>query len=104
MPFKLVIKGARMGARAFCDACGVLVMDAALAHCAYPDTNRLLVERESEAYAFAVLHKGACTDLWEAKHGSVSLMGFQTFLIRLGDDSLTNWAWAFETEGRLREL
>ena len=31
-------------------------------------------------------------------------MEFQTFLVRLGDDSLVNWAWAFEAKGRLKEL
>ena len=55
-------------------------------------------------FAFAILHKMTCTDLWEKRHGHMRFMEFQTFLLRLGDDSLTNWAWAFETEGMLKKL
>ena len=104
MPFKLVVKNARMSARAFCDGCGERITDASLAHCAYPDVDQPLREREGETYEFAILHKGSCTDRWEKRHGHMRFMEFQTFLVRLGDDSLVNWAWAFETEGTLKNL
>lgn len=103
MPFRLVVRNARVRASAFCDQCGAAITDAALAHCAYPDTNRLLTKREGETYPFALLHKGVCTELYETKRGHVLLLELQTFLVRLGNDSLVDWAGAFELERVLTE-
>ena len=98
MPLKLVVANARMSARAFCDQCGEPIKEATLAHCAYPEPEQLLAEREGESNALAVLHKGECTDLFEMKRGSVRFMEFQTFLIRLGNDVHIDWTLAFEAE------
>ncbi len=79
MPFKLVVKDARMGARAFCDGCDERITDASLAHRANPDPDRLLTEREGKTYTFAVLHEGTCTDLWEKRHSHTRFMSSRPF-------------------------
>ena len=70
-----------------------------------PDPDRLLTEREGETYEFAVLHKRTYTDRWKMERGHMRFMKLQTFLARLGDNSLQSGvAWAFKTEGILRKL
>ena len=103
MPFKLVVKNARMRAGAFYDQCGAAITDAALAHCAYLDTDRLLLGREGKTYLFALLHKGVCTDRYEMERGHALFMELQTFLVRLGNDSRVDWITAFEIERILTE-
>ena len=103
MPFKIVVKDASVTVQAFCDQCGEAVTDASLAHCAYPDTNRLLIERQGESYAFAVLHKGECTHLYEMRQGDCLFMELWTFIVRLGNDSRVDWSLAFETERIFKE-
>ena len=103
MPFKLIVKNARIRAIAFCDQCGAAISDAALAHCAYPDTDRLLLGREGETYPFALLHKSVCTERYEMERGHALFMELQTFLVRLGNDSRVDWAAAFESERVLTE-
>ena len=98
MPIKLAVLNARMVARAFCDQCGAPIEIANLAHCAYPKQEQPLVEREGEAYEFAVLHKGACTEQFEIKQGRMSFMEFQAFIMRLGNDAAVDWRFASEVE------
>ena len=98
MPIKLAVLNARMVARAFCDQCGDPIETANLAHCAYLEQERLLVEREGEAYEFAVLHKGECTDRFEIEQGRMSFMEFQAFIMRLGNDARVDWRFASEVE------
>ena len=98
MPLKIVAKDASVTVQAFCEQCGTAVTDASLAHCAYPDTNRLLIDRNGETYDFAVLHKGECTNLFEMRQGEALFMELWTFIVRLGNDSRVDWSLAFETE------
>ena len=98
MPLKLVVANARMSARAFCDQCGGPIKEATLAHCAYPEPEHPLAEREGGSHALTVLHKGECTDLFEMKQGHMRFMEFQTFLVRLGNDAQIDWTPAFEAE------
>ena len=104
MTIKLGVEQARMTARAFCDSCGEVIADASLAHCAYPDIERLLSEREGETYVFDILHKGQCTELYELTNKRLCYMEFETFLMRLGESSGVAWKRAFRSEDILRNL
>lgn len=104
MPTKLIVNQARITARAFCDSCGEIISDASLAHCAYPESARLLIEREGESYAFNILHKGQCTELFELTDKRFCYLELESFLVRLDEGSGVDWTLALANEDILRTL
>jgi hypothetical protein len=79
MAFSLVRERGFIRVVLACDECGGAITEVTLAHVLYAD--RTTIGQDEVVHDFAFLHKRACTEAYETKHGEKLTMELRDFLV-----------------------